>query len=308
MQNILVAVRVRPTSIPDSPQLLQINGNSILFDAGNGQREITSKRPKSLSYQFDSVFPSTSSQIQIYNGTIGIYLDSLLNGHHLTLFAYGATGCGKTHTLMGTSNDPGLIQLTMTDLYKKIDSMSVKMTLSFFEIYNETIRDLWSSKNCELRQDGENCVVVGGLTSKILNSLESVIRWINIGNERRIKAATGANATSSRSHAILQVHLEVISPQDGYNTQKLNSTLSIIDLAGSERASVTKNEGQRLIEGANINRSLLALGNCINALCTGKQSHVPFRDSKLTRLLQSAFTGNGKILIILSNMLIALRI
>lgn len=117
---------------------------------------------------------------------------------------------------------------------------------------------------------------------------------LTIGNENRTKAFTHANAASSRSHAVLQLHVRQKPKLQLKGNQITVATLSIIDLAGSERASATQNKGERLQEGANINRSLLALGNCINALCSVKPIHVPFRNSKLTRLLKYSLSGNCK--------------
>lgn len=196
-------------------------------------------------------------------------MDSVLDGYNATVFAYGATGCGKTHTITGTAQQPGIIFLTMQEL----------------EIYNETIRDLLvpgeSKQGLMLREDANQAVSVAGLSSHHPKDVQEVMDMIVKGNEYRTISPTEANATSSRSHAHTM------------------ATLSIIDLAGSERASATKNRGERLIEGANINKSLLALGSCINALCdVRKKNHVPYRNSKLTRLLKFSLGGNCKTVMI----------
>lgn len=169
--------------------------------------------------------------------------------------------------------------------------------MSYLEVYNETIRDLFSksSNTLEIREDSSK-IVVAGLSELNTTSLEKVIKLLLVGNENRTKAFTMANSVSSRSHAVLQINVKQ-KPKFG-DTIKL-ATLSIIDLAGSERASATQNKGERLLEGANINRSLLALGNCINALCSDKPAHVPYRNSKLTRLLKYSLSGNCKGLIVL---------
>jgi kinesin family protein 18/19 len=211
-------------------------------------------------------------------------IDKALDGFNCTLFAYGATGCGKTHTITGTRDDPGIIFRTMEALFNRIESLDcqVDIELGFFEVYNETIRDLLSrSKNLEIREDGSK-VVVSGLSIHKPSDVHDVMDLLTSGNENRTKAFTFANSASSRSHAILQIHLSVCRSLIGEKKQTLSSVFSIIDLAGSERAVNTKNMGDRLIEGANINRSLLALGNCFNALASGKSQHVPYRYLDLT--------------------------
>lgn len=139
-----------------------------------------------------------------------------------------------------------------------------------------------SQKFLDLRED-DSKVSVAGLTLHRPSSVEQVMQMLIAGNANRTQAFTEANAASSRSHAILQVHVRSRPKSTGIASEYLNASLNIIDLAGSERASNTKNVGDRMIEGANINRSLLALGNCINALCDGKTSHVPYRLLFMTR-------------------------
>ena len=169
-------------------------------------------------------------------------------------------------------------------------------TVSYLEVYNESIRDLLvpnSPANLGLREvDGR--VIVSGLSEQSPTSAHDVVSLIVAANANRTVSATEANAVSSRSHAVLCVNIKQKPRTADISEDYTMATLSVIDLAGSERASVTKNQGERLFEGANINRSLLALGNCINALCDVKKSanHVPYRDSKLTRLLKHSLGGN----------------
>lgn len=248
-----------------------------------------------------------TTQAEVYEGTTRALLDSVLDGYNATVFAYGATGCGKTHTITGTAQHPGIIFLTMQELFEKIDERSqekhTELTLSYLEIYNETIRDLLvpggSKIGLALREDSSQAVVVPGLTSHRPRDVQEVMDMIVRGNEYRTVSPTEANATSSRSHAVLQINIAQKDRNADVNEPHTMATLSIIDLAGSERASVTKNCGERLTEGANINKSLLALGGCINALCdkSGKM-HVPYRNSKLTRLLKFSLGGNCKTVMI----------
>lgn len=195
----------------------------------------------------------------------------------------------------------------MQELFEKIsersDEKHTDISLSYLEIYNETIRDLLvpggSKQGLMLREDANQAVSVAGLSSHHPKDVQEVMDMIVKGNEYRTISPTEANATSSRSHAVLQINVAQKDRNADVNEPHTMATLSIIDLAGSERASATKNRGERLIEGANINKSLLALGSCINALCDiRKKNHVPYRNSKLTRLLKFSLGGNCKTVMI----------
>ncbi|KAI1338741.1 kinesin motor domain-containing protein [Xylariaceae sp. FL0016] len=265
------------------------------------------KKVKDQTFAFDRIFDDNTSQTEVYEATTKNLLDSVLDGYNATVFAYGATGCGKTHTITGTSQQPGIIFLTMQELFEKIgdrsDEKVTEISLSYLEIYNETIRDLLipggSKQGLMLREDANQAVTVPGLSSHHPKDVGEVMDMIVKGNEYRTVSPTDANATSSRSHAVLQINVAQKDRNAAVNEPHTMATLSIIDLAGSERASATKNRGERLVEGANINKSLLALGSCINALCDPrKRSHVPYRNSKLTRLLKFSLGGNCKTVMI----------
>ncbi|KAI1907664.1 tubulin-dependent ATPase kip3 [Ophidiomyces ophidiicola] len=265
------------------------------------------KRVKDQTFMFDRVFDENTTQGEVYEASTRNLLDSVLDGYNATVFAYGATGCGKTHTITGTAQQPGIIFLTMQELFERISERShekvTEVSLSYLEIYNETIRDLLVSGGNKaglmLREDAKQSVSVAGLSSHHPQNVQEVMDMIMRGNECRTMSPTDANATSSRSHAVLQINLAQKDRNADINEPHTMATLSIIDLAGSERASATKNRGERLIEGANINKSLLALGSCINALCDPrKRNHVPYRNSKLTRLLKFSLGGNCKTVMI----------
>ncbi|PNY26900.1 Kinesin-like protein 5 [Tolypocladium capitatum] len=345
--SITVAVRVRPFTIREAAQLQKTDENTLFLGDGSlaglptpklhqrGLRSVikvvddrclvfdppedspvqrfsrsvipTSKKVKDQVFAFDRVFDDNTTQSDVYEGTTKSLLDSVLDGYNATVFAYGATGCGKTHTITGTAQHPGIIFLTMQELFEKIEERSsektTELSLSYLEIYNETIRDLLvpggSKAGLMLREDSNQAVTVPGLTSHHPKDVQEVMDMIVQGNEYRTVSPTEANATSSRSHAVLQVNLALKDRNADVNEPHTMATLSIIDLAGSERASVTKNRGERLVEGANINKSLLALGSCINALCDRRQrGHVPYRNSKLTRLLKFSLGGNCKTVMI----------
>ncbi|KAG0004490.1 kinesin-like protein Klp5 [Entomortierella chlamydospora] len=269
------------------------------------------RRFKDMRYAFDRVFHENSQQQEVFENTTRHLIDGVLNGYNGTLFAYGATGCGKTHTISGTPQKPGIIFLTMQELYERIkeqeDEKTIEVSLSYLEVYNETIRDLLakpSSENAKrkplrLREDSSKRVTIAGLSEHHPNGMDELMELIFMGNENRTVSPTEANATSSRSHAVLQINICQRLKTANISEDFTVATLSLIDLAGSERASATKNRGSRMVEGANINKSLLALGNCINALCENKpKSHIPYRDSKLTRLLKFSLGGNCKTVMI----------
>ena len=267
----------------------------------------TGKRVKDQTFGFDRIFDENVTQAEVYEATAKPLLDNVLDGYNATVFAYGATGCGKTHTITGTVQQPGIIFLTMQELFERIsettDDKVTEVSLSYLEIYNETIRDLLCPGNTKaglmLREDANQTVSVAGLSSHRPQNVEEVMEMIMRGNELRTMSPTEANATSSRSHAVLQINVAQKDRNANIDEPHTMATLSVIDLAGSERASATKNRGARLLEGANINKSLLALGGCINALCDPrKQNHVPYRNSKLTRLLKFSLGGNCKTVMI----------
>ncbi|KAF9651055.1 kinesin-domain-containing protein [Thelephora ganbajun] len=268
-----------------------------------------SKRYKDKRFIFDRVFDRNATQQDVYEATSKPLLTNVLDGFNTTVFAYGATGCGKTHTISGTSEQPGVIYLTMADLFQLIedrkDEYSFGVLVTFLEIYNEEIRDLLAEPGqptprggLQIRED--KSVKVSGLTELHPASADEVKQIVLLGNTRRTQSPTNANETSSRSHAVLQVHVTRSPRTANVTEERTVATLSIIDLAGSERAAATTNMGQRMVEGANINKSLLALGNCINSLCEsgGAVRHVPYRNSKLTRLLKFSLGGNCKTVMI----------
>ncbi|OTB01217.1 hypothetical protein M426DRAFT_323617 [Hypoxylon sp. CI-4A] len=345
--SITVAVRVRPFTIREAAQLHRNDDGTLFLGDGSlaaaptpklrqsGIRSVikvvddrclvfdppednpvqkfsrsvvpNGKKVKDQVFAFDRIFDENISQTEVYEATTKNLLDSVLDGYNATVFAYGATGCGKTHTITGTSSMPGIIFLTMQELFEKIadrsDEKHTEISLSYLEIYNETIRDLLvpggSKQGLMLREDSNQAVTVAGLTSHHPKDVQEVMDMIVQGNEYRTVSPTEANATSSRSHAVLQINVAQKDRNAAVNEPHTMATLSIIDLAGSERASATKNRGERLLEGANINKSLLALGSCINALCDPrKRNHVPYRNSKLTRLLKFSLGGNCKTVMI----------
>ncbi|KAG9160749.1 hypothetical protein Leryth_021917 [Lithospermum erythrorhizon] len=221
-------------------------------------------------------------------------VEAVLQGRNGSVFCYGATGAGKTHTMLGTVENPGVMVLAIKDLFNKITQRSFDgdhvVHLSYLEVYNETVRDLLApGRPLVLREDKQG-IVASGLTQYKAYSTDEVMSLLQQGNLNRTTEPTRANATSSRSHAILQVIIEYRMKDASDNIVKRIGKLSLIDLAGSERALATDQRTLRSFEGANINRSLLALSSCINALVEGKK-HIPYRNSKLTQLLKDSLSG-----------------
>ena len=210
----------------------------------------------------------------------------MLEGRNASILCYGATGAGKTHTMTGSVNDPGVMVLTLRELFRKLEEKTgsegqYSVQLSYLEVYNETVRDLLSpGRALVLRADSNLDVTVAGLSLLKASSAQEVMALLQRGNRNRTTEATGCNQTSSRSHALLQVHFEYT-----VRTAVRGGKLSLIDLAGSERALATDTRSARSMEGAKINQSLLALSSCIKAVTEGR-GHIPYRNSKLTQLLK----------------------
>eukprot|EP01135_Chromosphaera_perkinsii_P003642 Nk52_evm21s250 gene=Nk52_evmTU21s250 len=304
---LMVAVRIRPLSTAEkmagAENIAEVLDKKVvvLKDPIDESDDILrANRSREKRYAFDVVFEDDAPQNDVYMKTTNFLLDGVMSGYNATVFAYGATGAGKTFTMLGSSEEPGIMELTLKDLFaeiaKKQDEMTFRVTISYLEIYNEMIRDLLDplTPTLELREDGDGGVRVPGLMEVEAISAAVVMKILHRGNRKRTMEPTAANKHSSRSHAVLQVTVEQKSRTPDVMESVKVGKLSMIDLAGSERAAQTQNKGIRMIEGANINRSLLALGNCINAL--GERSnegqYVNYRDSKLTRLLKDSLGGN----------------
>ncbi|KAH9625752.1 hypothetical protein KSS87_022305 [Heliosperma pusillum] len=252
------------------------------------------KRLRGRHFTFDSSFSESSTQLEVYSTTTADLVEAVLQGRNGSVFCYGATGAGKTYTMLGTVENPGVMVLAIKDLFTKIRQRSVDgnhtVHLSYLEVYNETVRDLLSpGRPLVLREDKQG-ILAAGLSQYRAYSTDEVMALLLQGNKNRTTEPTRANETSSRSHAILQVIVEYRARDASMNVVSRVGKLSLIDLAGSERALATEQRTVRSIEGANINRSLLALSSCINALVEGKK-HIPYRNSKLTQLLKDSLGG-----------------
>lgn len=249
------------------------------------------------NFRFDYAFDDTCGNELVYKYTAKPLVQTIFEGGMATCFAYGQTGSGKTHTMGGDFNGKvqdcknGIYAMAAKDVFAYLNSpkyshLNLVVSASFFEIYSGKVFDLLSDKQkLRVLEDGKQQVQVVGLTEKVVDSVEEVLGIINHGNSTRTSGQTSANANSSRSHAVFQL---VVRPK---GSTKIHGKFSFIDLAGNERGADTSSANrQTRMEGAEINKSLLALKECIRAL--GKQNaHLPFRVSKLTQVLRDSFIG-----------------
>ncbi|KAI6218650.1 Kinesin-like protein [Aphelenchoides fujianensis] len=308
-ETIRVIVRCRPMS---AQEIAQGHRCAVTVDSSRGVIEVRNpaeadQPPK--SFTFDSVYGPDSKQMDLYYESFRDLVDSVLNGFNGTIFAYGQTGSGKTHTMEGKHDDPelrGVIPNAIEHIFQHIAASTSQqqylVRASYLEIYQDEVRDLMNrdpKKRLELKERPDTGVYVKDLTSFVTKSIQEIKHVMTVGNANRSVGQTNMNEHSSRSHAIFIITIECSEPgPDGENHIRVGR-LNLVDLAGSERQSKTGAQGERFKESTKINLSLSALGNVISALVDGgKGSYVPYRDSKLTRLLQDSLGGNSKTVMV----------
>ncbi|KAE9332637.1 hypothetical protein PF008_g14853 [Phytophthora fragariae] len=309
---VQVAMRVRPLSVNEAAQ-----GSESCVDVVNSSVLLADKQ-----LDFDAAFAASTQQESVFSALVSPMIDQIFDGYNATVFAYGQTGSGKTYTMgnefaarVGPA-ERGVIPRVIDTVFQRVQASSnpehFVVKLSYLEILNEEVRDLlassadtpmFSSSGLSVRGDSDRGIVVSGLSEHIVSSVSEAGDLLRSGALARATASTSMNAQSSRSHAICTLtmeHHEVSAPEGGTETRL--SKFHLVDLAGSERVRRTNAVGARFKEGVNINRGLLALGNVINALCERSRAssaiHIPYRDSKLTRLLQDSLGGNSTTLMI----------
>lgn len=334
--NIKVVVRVRPflpreveknatnliqmdqklnttTILPPPPQSPTLGPQS-----STRARRVYEPKTFTFDHSFYSVDPASkdfADQDIIYEKVGDEFLDHNFEGYHTCIFAYGQTGSGKSYTMMGDSKNPGIIPRTCSNLFERIDSMTsadVQCTVrvSYFEIYNEQVRDLLvspskdgSQTHLKVRESPTEGPYVEDLSEFSVKSQTEVLKYIEMGNKHRVVASTKMNDVSSRSHAVFTLIVkQVITDPQTDATEEKTARIRLVDLAGSERANATGATGQRLREGSNINKSLTTLGRVIASLAddslkdehSGHSTVVPYRDSVLTWLLKDSLGGNSK--------------
>ncbi|KAI1329618.1 kinesin-domain-containing protein [Xylariaceae sp. FL0255] len=322
--NVIVSVRVRPDAGGN-------NGKSEGEWMVDGRKSLVAYRGREGGdYYYDNVFTTHDDNSRVYDHSAKRLVRRVMEGYHGTVFAYGMTGTGKTFSMQGTASSPGVIPLAITDIFSYIretPSREFLLRVSYLEIYNERIHDLLSmptangagagaaQEEIKLREDSNRGVYATPLKEEIVQSPTQLLRVIARGDQARRTASTQFNARSSRSHAVVQIVVESRERLPGGSGEGKRSgilpggvrvsTLSLIDLAGSEKAAETKERRQ---EGSHINKSLLTLGTVISKLSEQKEKegkggdkdgkHLPYRDSKLTRLLQGALSGNSLVSIL----------
>ncbi|XP_030662476.1 chromosome-associated kinesin KIF4A isoform X2 [Nomascus leucogenys] len=301
---VRVALRCRPLVPKEISE-----GCQMCLSFVPGEPQVVVGTDKSFTYDF--VFDPSTEQEEVFNTAVAPLIKGVFKGYNATVLAYGQTGSGKTYSMGGAytaeqENEPtvGVIPRVIQLLFKEIDKKSdfeFTLKVSYLEIYNEEILDLLcpsrEKAQINIREDPKEGIKIVGLTEKTVLVALDTVSCLEQGNNSRTVASTAMNSQSSRSHAIFTISLEQRKKSD--KNSSFRSKLHLVDLAGSERQKKTKAEGDRLKEGININRGLLCLGNVISALGDDKKGgFVPYRDSKLTRLLQDSLGGNSHTLMI----------
>ncbi|XP_050231711.1 kinesin-like protein KIN-7D, mitochondrial isoform X2 [Mercurialis annua] len=292
--SISVTIRFRPLSDREYQR-----GDEIAWYA-DGDKLVRNEYNPATAYAFDKVFGPHSVSNEVYEVAAKPVVKAAMEGVNGTVFAYGVTSSGKTHTMHGDQNSPGIIPLAIKDVFSIIQETpgsEFLLRVSYLEIYNEVINDLLdpTGQNLRVREDAQG-TYVEGIKEEVVLSPGHALSFIAAGEEHRHVGSNNFNLFSSRSHTIFTLMIESSAHGDEYDGVVF-SQLNLIDLAGSE-SSKTETTGVRRKEGAYINKSLLTLGTVIGKLSEGKASHVPYRDSKLTRLLQSSLSGHGHVSLI----------
>eukprot|EP00928_Gymnodinium_smaydae_P010954 TRINITY_DN14117_c0_g8_i1.p1 TRINITY_DN14117_c0_g8~~TRINITY_DN14117_c0_g8_i1.p1 ORF type:complete len:766 (-),score=97.94 TRINITY_DN14117_c0_g8_i1:118-2394(-) len=335
---IRVAVRVRPCPATDK-SIVEVAGDTAIAirkeAATGGNQFLSSQVGRTEERCFDQVFGPDSSQDEVYEGTCQNMMSAaVVQGRSATVFVYGATGAGKTYTMFGerAESQQGMIYRAVRDVFQTLEKHDfgrtkegsrLEVKVSFLEIYNETVRDLLqdaSAPSCRVLEDERRGVVkVTNLREVPVQNSAEALQQLSAGCLARKVEATGSNSRSSRSHAVFTITVERVDPapagpgnpifqRKGKEPRRMHSCISLIDLAGSERASQTCNTGAALRDGAKINQSLLALANCIDALVPkGRERSqtprrkAPYRDSKLTLLLKASLCGHCGLVSMIAN-------
>ncbi|CAG9836443.1 unnamed protein product [Diabrotica balteata] len=293
-ENVRVFIRIRPLKDMETTlanqKIVQSDGNSITLNKYGAIKTFT----------FCKVFDENSQQIDLYRHVSVPIVEQVLKGYNGTIFAYGQSGTGKTYTMIGDIGDnsrKGIIPNIFSHIFAQItlanNEYSYVVTVTYLEIYNEEIRDLLSEypeKKLALREKPGVGVYIKDLLGFTVHSLEAVTDILKKGNKNRATSFTQLNDVSSRSHAIFTVLIET---KNNITNKTTFGKLNLVDLAGSERVHKSLATGDRLREAGKINLSLSVLGNVISALVDGKATHIPYRNSKLTRLLQDSLGGNS---------------
>ncbi|KAJ2700096.1 hypothetical protein FB645_005102 [Coemansia sp. IMI 203386] len=299
VNKINLVCRVRPfLKTEKSDKSVSVEENNVL--------RVTNPRDptKDVKFNFDSCYGPTVTQETIYKADVRPLVETVFSGMSTTVFCYGVTGAGKTHTIQGTETDPGIIPRALEHIFmrKKHDAYDYDVRVSYYEIYKEAVFDLFkprdsSGSGLPIREDASRKIFVAGLSEKRITSYEHFDSLYQRACGNRRTASTKLNNHSSRSHAILTVQVQW---KDDIGSGKTwCGRLHLIDLAGSEDNRRTENGRDRMAESSAINRSLFVLGQVVEALNTGA-SRIPYRDSKMTRILQDSLGGDSQGMMIVN--------
>lgn len=302
VNSIKVVARFRPQNRVE----IESGGQPIVRFEGDDTCTVDSKEAQG-SFTFDRVFDMSCKQSDIFDYSIKSTVDDILNGYNGTVFAYGQTGAGKSYTMMGTGIEdemgrgviPRIVEQIFASILASPATIEYTVRVSYMEIYMERIRDLMAPQNDNLpvHEEKNRGVYVKGLLEIYVSSVQEVYEVMRRGGNARAVAATNMNQESSRSHSIFVITITQKNVETG---SAKSGQLFLVDLAGSEKVGKTGASGQTLEEAKKINKSLSALGMVINALTDGKSSHIPYRDSKLTRILQESLGGNSRTTLIIN--------
>ena len=300
--NVNVICRFRPMN-----ELEKTNGNEevCVFTSPTSLQFHSTRENNNYRFEFDRIFPPSSTQEDIYNFGVKGIIDSVLDGYNGTVLAYGQTSSGKTYTMQGEMNNnaaQGIIPRMIEHVFDFIHSQEgteFMIKVSMIEIYLEKIRDLLdlSRVNLQVRENFSKGIYVDGCSERYVGCPEDVYAALKIGSNNRAQAATLMNEHSSRSHSIFILTINQNNKKEGFSKV---GKLYLVDLAGSEKLSKTGATGLTVEEAKLINKTLTTLGRVIYNLTDGKSNHVPYRDSKLTRVLQESLGGNSKTCLIIT--------
>ncbi|CAA6666662.1 unnamed protein product [Spirodela intermedia] len=300
MSNITVCVRFRPLS----PKEKEADGGAICVQGLDSESFFfKAEKEEELAFCFDKVFYQDAEQADVFRYLAMPVVQDTLNGINGTIVTYGQTGAGKTYSMEGPSisesdgQKKGLLPRVVDNLFEHIkcseETTKCTVKISMVEIYMEKVRDLFdlSKDNLQIKENRTQGIFLSGVTEVTILDPEEALRCLSRGISNRAVGETQMNMTSSRSHCVYTFLVQQESLKDDWSR---TGKLVLVDLAGSEKVEKSGAEGRNLDEAKTINKSLSALGNVINALTTGKVNHIPYRDSKLTRILQDALGGNSR--------------
>ncbi|CCW62499.1 unnamed protein product [Phytomonas sp. EM1] len=298
---ICVAVRKRPVPEGADTDIVETPSPNVIVNEPKVKYDLTPYTERH-TFTFDEVFSESVNNVEVYERCCLPLVETVFSHGNATCFAYGQTGSGKTHTMLGSTKEPGLYAIAAREIFARAGQLHADVFVAFYEIYGRKIFDLLNDhERLFAREDADKVINICGLSEHQVGDIQQILDVIKTGSAYRAAGQTSANSESSRSHAVLQIEVRERAAAGGggaggYGRRgpKTIGKISFIDLAGNERGADTFDcDRKTRMEGAEINKSLLALKECIRALGMGK-SHVPFRGSILTEVLRDSFTGNSR--------------